>query len=42
MTYYVSIKQSAAKTLEKMAREDRLRIIAAIDRLKPILRREVC
>lgn len=34
MTYSVSIKQSAAKALEKVGREDRLRIIAAIDQLK--------
>lgn len=34
MIYSVSIKQSAAKALEKVAREDRLRIIAAIDQLK--------
>jgi len=34
MTYSVSIKQSAVKALEKVAREDRLRIIAAIDQLK--------
>ena len=34
MTYSVSIKQSAAKALEKLSREDRLRIIAAIDQLK--------
>ncbi len=34
MTYSVSIKQSAAKALETVAREDRLRIIAAIDQLK--------
>lgn len=33
MTYSVSIKQSAAKTLEKIARDDRLRIIEAIDQL---------
>lgn len=34
MTYSVSIKQSAVKALEKIAREDRLRIIEAIDQLK--------
>jgi mRNA interferase RelE/StbE len=34
MTYSIRIKQSAAKALEKVAREDRLRIIAAIDQLK--------
>ncbi len=34
MIYSVRIKQSAAKALEKVAREDRLRIIAAIDQLK--------
>lgn len=34
MTYFVSIKQSAVKALEKAAREDRLRIIDAIDQLK--------
>lgn len=34
MTYFVSIKQSAVKALEKVAREDRLRIIDAIDQLK--------
>ncbi len=34
MTYSVSIKQSAVKALEKVTREDRLRIIAAIDLLK--------
>lgn len=34
MTYFVSIKQSAAKALGKVAWEDRLRIIAAIDQLK--------
>lgn len=34
MTYSVSIKQSAAKALEKVAQEDRLRIISAIDQLK--------
>ncbi len=34
MTYSVSIKQSAAKALAKIAHEDRLRIIDAIDELK--------
>ncbi|MDP2821957.1 MAG: type II toxin-antitoxin system RelE/ParE family toxin [Sulfuritalea sp.] len=34
MTYSISIKQSAAKTLEKIGREDRLRIINAIDQIK--------
>jgi len=34
MTYSVSIKQSAVKVLEKVTREDRIRIIAAIDLLK--------
>lgn len=34
MTYSVSIKQSAAKALAKVAHEDRLRIIGAIDELK--------
>jgi mRNA interferase RelE/StbE len=34
MTYSVSIKQSAVKALERVAREDRLRIITAIDQLK--------
>ena len=34
MIYSVSIKQSAAKALEKVVREDRLRVIAAIDQLK--------
>lgn len=33
MTYSVSIKQSAAKTLATMPRDDRLRIIDAIDQL---------
>jgi mRNA interferase RelE/StbE len=33
MTYSVSIKRSALKSLERIAREDRLRIIEAIDRL---------
>jgi len=34
MTYSVSIKQSAVKALEKVEREDQLRIITAIDLLK--------
>jgi mRNA interferase RelE/StbE len=34
VTYSVSIKQSAAKALAKIAHEDRLRIIDAIDELK--------
>lgn len=34
MTYSVSIKQSAAKALEKIARDERLRIISAIDQLR--------
>lgn len=34
MTYSVSIKQSAVIALEKVEREDRLRIITAIDLLK--------
>lgn len=34
MTYSVSIKQSAVKALEKIARDERLRIIAAIDQLR--------
>ncbi len=34
MTYFVSIKQSALKSLKSIAREDRLRIIDAIDQLK--------
>lgn len=33
MTYSVSIKRSALKALERIAREDRLRIVEAIDRL---------
>ncbi len=33
MTYSISIKRSALKTLERIGREDRLRLIAAIDRL---------
>ena len=33
MTYSISIKRSALKTLERISREDRLRLIAAIDRL---------
>jgi mRNA interferase RelE/StbE len=34
MTYSITIKQSAVKALGKVAREDRLRIISAIDLLK--------
>jgi mRNA interferase RelE/StbE len=34
MTYSVSIKQSAAKALAKIARDDRLRIVDAIDQLR--------
>jgi mRNA interferase RelE/StbE len=34
MSYSVSIKQSALKSLKNIAREDRLRIIEAIDQLK--------
>jgi len=34
MTYFVSIKQSALKSLKSIACEDRLRIINAIDQLK--------
>lgn len=34
MTYSVSIKQSAAKSLEKIPKSDRLRIIDAIDQLR--------
>lgn len=34
MNYFIRIKQSAVKALEKMPREDRLRIITAIDLLK--------
>ena len=33
MAYSVSIKQSAAKALQKIVLEDRLRIVAAIDQL---------
>lgn len=33
MTYSVSIKQSAVKALAKIVRDDRLRIIEAIDQL---------
>jgi mRNA interferase RelE/StbE len=33
MTYSVSIKRSALKALERIARDDRLRIIEAIDKL---------
>lgn len=34
MTYSISIKRSALKTLERIDREDRLRLVAAIDRLR--------
>jgi mRNA interferase RelE/StbE len=34
MNYFVSIKQSALKSLKNIAHEDRLRIIEAIDQLK--------
>ena len=34
MTYSISIKQSAAKALAKLRRNDRVRIVAAIDQLK--------
>ena len=34
MTYLVSIKQSAAKALAKIGREDRERIVSAIDQLR--------
>lgn len=34
MTYFVSIKQSALKSLKNITREDRLRFIAAIGQLK--------
>ncbi len=34
MAYSISIKQSAAKALEKIARDERLRIIDAIDQLR--------
>lgn len=34
MTYSVSIKQSAAKALAKIARDDRVRIVDAIDQLR--------
>ncbi len=34
MTYSVSIKHSALKSLESIAHKDQLRIIAAIDQLK--------
>jgi mRNA interferase RelE/StbE len=34
MTYSVSIKQSASKALAKIARDDRLRIVDAIDQLR--------
>ncbi|NHA15442.1 type II toxin-antitoxin system RelE/ParE family toxin [Thioalkalivibrio sp. XN279] len=33
MTYSVSIKRSALKALERIPREDRLRVIEAIDKL---------
>lgn len=33
MTYSISIKQSAVKALARIGKEDRLRIIAAIDQL---------
>ena len=34
MTYSVSIKQSVAKALAKIAKDDQLRIIGAIDQLR--------
>jgi mRNA interferase RelE/StbE len=34
MTYSVSIKRSALKTLERIGREDRLSLVAAIDKLR--------
>jgi len=34
VSYFIKIKQSAVKTLERIPREDRLRIITAIDLLK--------
>jgi len=34
VSYFIRIKQSAVKALEKMPGEDRLRIITAIDLLK--------
>lgn len=34
MTYSVSIKRSALKALERIGREDRLRIIETIDKLR--------
>ena len=34
MSYSIHIKQSALKSLKSIAREDRLRIIEAIDQLK--------
>ena len=37
MTYSISIKQSAAKALAKIDREQRQRLIEAIDRLKDSL-----
>ncbi len=34
MSYSITIKQSTAKALQKLPREDQLRIISAIDQLK--------
>lgn len=34
MAYSISIKQSAAKALEKITRDERLRIVDAIDQLR--------
>ena len=34
MSYSITIKQSAAKSLQKLPREDQLRIISVIDQLK--------
>ena len=34
MTDSVSMKRSALKTLERIGRDDRLRLVAAIDRLR--------
>jgi mRNA interferase RelE/StbE len=34
MTYSVSIKRSALKALERIGREDRLSLVAAIDKLR--------
>lgn len=34
MSYSIKIKQSAAKALQKLTREDQLRIISAIDQLQ--------